>query len=357
MARVRVTPFDAEHLAGVRTLYARTFGDAAQRHFEGRFAWSRANNPLPTETFAWVLEGEGKAVLGYLAALPVPYRVFGQRLFAWTTADFMVDPAVSFHGLSLLREAVKHCPRQVSLDDVPATKALLGLLKARPAGALARWAKPLDLSLARGRLSWADHVPEALLSAGSPVLRVVDRLRRPRGLRTPVRVAFDERFDRFADAFCGVKDASVYRDAAWYRWRYGPGSPQQGAQALALLDADGELEAYTVVATSSSSSPRAAHVLELCGSPSTSLASWQALLVGALRDARNAGAQVLYAPVLEGATLVEQALGSLGFLRRHHRLTLLVRAAPTDGPLAAQLLDGPWSIQYGDAEQSHGAVT
>lgn len=357
MARVTVVPFQAGLLPQVLELYARTFGEAARRHFEGRYAWSRLHNLAPDETHAWALRSEAGAVLGYLGALPLPYRVAGTRTLAWTTADFMVDPAASFHGLTLLREAFKRCPRQVSLDDVPATKALLGLMKAKPAGQLVRWAKPLDLRVARGRLAWADRLPDDLLAAGRPLLRVVDRLRRPRGLPHAVEVPFDERFDRFAARHCGATDASVYRDAAWYRWRYGPTSPQRAVRALALLSADGELEAYTVVATGSTATPKAAWVLELCGTASTRVEQWQALLVGALRAARVTGAHTLYAPVQEGAAPREQALEGLGFLRREHRATLFVRPAPGDeAALAAQLLDGPWNIQYGDAEQSHGAV-
>lgn len=352
MARVSVAGFTPAHLAGVRALYDRTFGSAAQRHFDNRFAWSRGL--APADTFSWVLEGETKNVLGYIAALPLPYRVAGERVTAWTTADFMVDPSASFHGLSLLRETFKRCPRQVSLDDMPTTKALLGLMKAKPAGALARWAKPLDPVLAKGRYAWLDSVPSSLLSAAKPLLRVADRARRPSGLETAVEVSFDDRFDRFAAANCGTTGASLYRDAAWYRWRYGPGSPQRAVRALAIVNSNGELEAYTVVATGSTAEPKAAFVLELCGNASTSVASWQSLLVGAIRAARTTGAQVLYAPVLDGSSDIEQALSSLGFLRREHRLTLFVKPAATD---AAQLLDGPWNIQYADAEQSHGAVT
>jgi hypothetical protein len=338
-------------------LYARTFGETARRHFEARYAWSHRFNLAPEQTRAWVLRADGRPVVGFLASLPLPYRVFGQRLWAWTTADFMVDPSASFHGLTLLREAFKHCPRQVSLDDVPATKALLGVMKAKPAGEVVRWARPLDLRVARGRLAWADRMPEALLAAGRPLLRVADRLRRPRGLRETVEVFFDERFDRFAERHCGVSDASVYRDAAWYRWRYGPMSPQRAVRALALLDDAGELEAYTVIATGSTATPKAAWVLELCGRAGTGVAAWQALLVGAIRAARATGAHVLYAPTQQGATTREQALERLGFLRREHRSTLFVRPAPGDeARLATQLLDGPWNIQYADAEQSHGAV-
>jgi hypothetical protein len=358
MAKVTVTPFTPEHLAGVRALYAKTFGAVALRHFDERSRWSRTTNLAPAETFSWVLEGEGTSVLGYLVALPIPYRVAGQRLWAWTTADFMVDPSASFHGFSLLREAFKRCPRQVSLDDVPATKALLGVMKAKPAGDLVRWAKALDAVLLKREHPLASRVPDAVFSASRPLLRLVDRLRRPRGLPSVVEVPFDERFDRFAAAHCGLTGASVYRDLAWYRWRYGPGAPQRVVRALAVLSPESEIEAYTIVATQSTATPRAAYVLELCGPPSTSLASWQALLVGAIRAARGTGAQVLYAPVLEGSSAIERALASVDFLRRAHRLTLFVRPSPTDAhPLAAQLLDGPWNIQYGDAEQSHGAVT
>lgn len=354
MSKLTVTTYAPEHRAGVLTLYERTFGAAARRGFERRRRFSSEANLAPDETAAWVLRrNDDGAVLGFLAALPLPYRVRGQRLFANTTADFMVDPSAGFHGIALMRAAFARFPRQVSIDDVQTTKALLGLMKAKPVGEVARWARPLDLRLLKGRVGWVEPVPDALLAAGRPLLRVYDRLRRPRGLRDAVAVDFDARFDRFAEAYFGRDGASVYRDLAWYRWRYGPDSPQAGARAVALLDGAGELEAYAVVACPGD----AAWVLEVCGRPGTPLADWQSLLVGALRLARGSGALTLYAPTLVGNVGVEAALRSMGFMQRAHRSAVYVRPAPGDDEvLRAQMLDGPWDVQYGDAEQSHGAV-
>ncbi len=355
MGTVQLRPYAPKDLGGVLSLYTKVFGAEARRAFELRESFSRLRNLAPIETGAWVLErGADGAVLGFIAGLPLPYRVFGERFFACTTADFMVDPAAGFHGVTLMREAFKRFPRQISVDDIVGTKALMGLMKARPVGELVRWAKPLDLRLLKGRRAWADRVPEALLSAAGPVLRAVDRVRRPVGLRDDVvEVSFDARFDRFAEAYCGLEGASVYRDLAWYRWRYGPDSPQRHAKVLALLDARGELEAYTVVAAT----PSSAWVLELCGKPGTDAARWMSLLVGAVRLARRSGAQALYAPVLEGSPRLEVALAELGFLQREHRSVVYVRPAPDDvEPLRSRLLSGPWNIQFGDAEQSHGAV-
>lgn len=354
MGKVVVLPYAPEHRAGVSSLYETTFGDIARKAFEAREVFSRTRNLAPEETGAWVLQREDDArVLGFIAALPLPYRVNGRRCFAATTADFMVDPAAGFHGVTLMREAFKRFPRQVSIDDMAATKALLGLMKARPVGELARWAKPLDLRLLKGRRAWADRVPDLALASARPLLRVVDRARRPRGLREVTEVRFDDRFDRFADAHWGRAGASVYRDLAYYRWRYGPQSLQHHARVFALLDDRGALDAYTVVASSGSTG----WVLELCAPDGASAQTYQSLLVGAVRAARSSGAHVLYAPVLVGATAVESALTSLGFMQREHRSVIYARPSPTDDEaLRAGLLQGPWNVQFGDAEQSHGAV-
>lgn len=355
MGKLVVLPYSPEHRAGVLSLYETTFGSAARRAFEAREAFSRVRNLAPQETGAWVLRrDEDGRVLGFIAGLPLPYRAGGERFWACTTADFMVDPTAGFHGVTLMREAFKRFPRQVSIDDMAATRALLGLMKAKPVGELVRWAKPLDLRLLRGRRAWAGRVPEAVLAAGRPLLRVVDRVRRPIGLRAVTEVSFDARFDRFAEAHCGREGASVYRDLAYYRWRYGPGSPQAGARVLALLGAAGELEAYTVVAAT----PRSAWVLELCGGAQADEQTFASLLVGAVRLARHRGAHALYAPVRVGATREEAALRSLGFMPREHRSVVYARPALTDAEsLRARLLEGPWNVQFGDAEQSHGAVT
>lgn len=355
MGTVVMLPFSPQHRAGVLSLYATTFGDGARRAFEAREAFSRTRNLAPAETGAWVLQREGEPqVLGFLAALPLPYRVQGRCCFAATTADFMVAPAAGFHGITLMREAFKRFPRQVSVDDIAATKALLGLMKARPVGELARWAKPLDLRLLKGRRAWAAAVPDALLASARPLLRLIDRARRPAALREVTEVRFDARFDVFAEQHAGRVGASVYRDLAYYRWRYGPDSPQRDARVFALLDGRGALEAYTVVAASAS----AAWVLELCAPEGASPQTFMSLLVGALRVARSSGAPVLYAPVRVGARSVEAALEALGFLRREHRSVIFARPSPGDDEaLRAGLLGGPWNVQFGDAEQSHGAVT
>jgi hypothetical protein len=354
MGKVVVQPFASEHRDGVLALYTKTFGAQAKAAFEAREKFSRTQNLAPAETGAWVLRREDDAqVLGFIAALPLPYRVRGQRFFAATTADFMVDPAAGFHGVTLMREAFKRFPRQVSIDDMAATKALLGLMKAKPIGELARWAKPLDLRLLKGRRAWASRVPDLVLASARPLLRVADRARRPSGLREVTEVRFDARFDRFAEAHCGRSGASVYRDLAYYQWRYGAHSPQRDVRVLALLDSRGELEAYTVVATSASS----AWVLELCAPEGADSLNFMSLLVGAVRAARTSGAQVLYAPVRVGASAVETALSALGFMQREHRSVVYARPSPTDDEtLRAGLLEGPWNVQFGDAEQSHGAV-
>ncbi len=225
MAKATVARCEPAHLPQVYELYEKTFGRSGRRDFERRYRWSRLENLAPDRTFEWVLLGPDGKVAGALAALPVPYAAGGRRLWAHTTADFMVDPAFAFHGLTLMRECFKHCPRQVSLDDVAATKAVLGFFKAKAVLALARQAKALDGRVLVGRPGWPGKVPAPLRWPVGPALRLLDRVRRPGGLREAVPVPFDARFDAFAAARAESGDAAVYRDQAYYRWRYGPGSP------------------------------------------------------------------------------------------------------------------------------------
>jgi len=358
MAKATVARCEAQHLPQVFELYQRTFGGNGRRNFERRYRWSRLENLAPADTFEWVLLAEDGRVVGCLAALPVPYAVGGQRLWAHTTADFMVDPAYSFHGLSLMRECFKRCPRQVSLDDVAATKAVLGYFKARAVLTLARHAKPLDGRVLQGRPGWVGKVPPVLLAPAGPALRALDRVRRPGGLEAAVPVPFDGRFDAFAAAGAARGGASVYRDQAYYRWRYGPGSPQAGAQALALLDGSGAPRAYAVVATGTGDVPQG-HLLELVSDGPLAKEGWLALLVAAVGALRTQGASAAYAHLSEASPPeLLAAMGALGFTARAYRTTLFTRPSPADDPALGALLHDAtrWDFQYGDAEVTHSVV-
>jgi hypothetical protein len=359
MGKVAIVSCEPRHRAEVFALHAATFGGDAAQALERRYAWSRLANPAPGETGEWVAVADGARVVGYVAALPVPYRVDGQRCWAQTTADFMVAEGFTFHGLSLMKAAFQRFPRQVSLDDVKATQAVLTFMKATRVLSLGRWAKPLDARLLGTRTTWGRHVPPALLAPARHALRLVDRLRRPGGLPRAVPVPFDARFDRWAEAQCGVTGAAAYRDAAWYRWRYGPGSPQAGARAVGVLDARGELEGYAVVALRTDAEATG-HVLELCAPRTAGPELLLALLSGAVRELRRLGA---WGAVVHVTTPAPPGLGAVleacGFSPRAYRTGLYVRPAPDDAlPFASALLDGArWDFQFADAEVTHGLVT
>jgi hypothetical protein len=359
MASVTVARCEPQHLAGVLDLYTRIFGAPARAAFERRYAWSRQRNLAPLETGEWVLLAEGARVVGYLGVLPTPYSVAGRQLWAHAGADYMVDPSVTFHGLSLMKESFKRFPRQVSVDDVAATKAVMGFFKARPVMKVARYAKPLDARVLRQHRDWAARLPPALLAPARPALRLIDRLRRPRGLARAVPVPFDSRFDDYARRLAAQGGATVHRDATYYRWRYGAGSPQASARALALLGPTGAIDGYTVVTTGTGELP-AGYVLELDVATPASESQYLSLLVGALRELRAQGAYTAYVHVPEGSPAeLQRALARLGFGERAYRTTLLARAAPGEEPeVAARLLDASrWNFQYGDAEVTHGTVT
>ncbi len=359
MGRVSIIECEPKHLPEVFALHAVTFGSAAAEALEQRYAWSRRANLAPQETGEWVAIADGARVVGYVAALPVPYRVEGQQRWAQTTADFMVAEGFTFHGLSLMKAAFQRFPRQVSLDDVKATQAVLTFMKATRVLSLARWAKPLDARLLHTRTTWGQKVPAAALTPARHALRLVDRLRLPRDLAPAVPLAFDARFDRWAARECGVTGAAAYRDAAYYRWRYGPGSPQAGARAVGVLGGDGELAGYAVVARRTDAEAMG-HVLELCAPRDASAALYLALLAGAVRELRRLEAWGAVCHVPTPAPLaLQEALETSGFAARTYRAGLYVRPASDEVlTIASALLDGHrWDYQFADAEVTHGLVT
>jgi hypothetical protein len=351
---VDLLPFDKPlHFEKVLSLYGDVFGESAAASFRARFRWAQEESLFPRDTPKWVL-ADGADVVGFVAAIPQRFRIGGRDVVAHSSSDFMVRPDHRFHGIRLMREVFRRCENCVSLDDVEATIAILGLMKCRVAGELHRYAKVLDGRAARGRLTWAKNVPEAAFSLANVGLRAVDRARGSRAFEVREVAAFDARFDRFFERLASRAPAMMVRDAAYLDWRYGPSSPQARRSIGAITDPSGELLGY-VVFCASSSEDRAGWILELHGSePRDEIAL--ALLSHAVERLRESGAWLArYHHMPSSTTFSPAVLERLGFVRRQPGYRLMVKLAdPAVDAIAADARR--WNYSFGDSEASHGAA-
>ena len=60
-------------------------------------------HPLGGEMRRWVAATEDGEVVGHLAAVPQYYRISGERVVAYTPADYQALPGYGFHAFSLMR--------------------------------------------------------------------------------------------------------------------------------------------------------------------------------------------------------------------------------------------------------------
>ena len=122
------------HLPEVRDT---AFFNTVYQWFEG--------HPLADQVYRWVAVTEDGEVVGHLSALPLYYRVNGQRVVAHTPGDYMVDPRYGFYALSLMRKFFRTCENCVACDMVPATITVETRLGAEISGDLGYAAKLLNV--------------------------------------------------------------------------------------------------------------------------------------------------------------------------------------------------------------------
>lgn len=342
-------------LGEVFRLYEDVFGASFALRFRARFHWAFEQNPLAEHTRRWVL-AKGGEVVGFLGALPLAYVVGGERLIAHTPCDFMVAPALRFHGIRLMQEALRVCGSCVSSDDVPATICVTRWLGAEPVGSLVRYMKPLDTRLLEER-GVVRPLPRLLHWPISAGLRVAQRARRELA-RGPARklvvrdgVGIDERFARLNEALAAITGATVERDLRFFHWRYGPGSPHAHRRLSLLVDDDEELLGYAIHLPPEGPS-RVGAILDVQVHPNAPAGAREALLVHAVRRLRRAGAYaVRYDELRASRADVDPLLRRLGFTPRGEQ-QLLVRMHDERAQEVASRLES-WSLRYGDSESSH----
>lgn len=196
------------------------------------------SHPLADQMHRWVLDADG-GIVGHLAALPQYYRINGRRVVAHTPAEYVVLPEYGFHAITLMRKFFRTCENCVTSDTAPAVIGVEKRLGAEEAGEFRFGAKLWNVSMIPGFPAWTPAPITRLCNRG---LRTVDRALNAAtfvdDLRAEVLEGFDESFDVLFESVAAGVPCVPEKDAAFLRWRYGPGSPQSSATVLGVRDGE-----------------------------------------------------------------------------------------------------------------------
>ena len=346
--KVAVRPFastDLEGIARLRTLaYPRP--EAWDTDWQSSVWRWLGTHPLANEIHRWVLATEEGEVVGHLAALPQFYRICGQRVVAHTPADYAVLSGYGFHALSLMRRFFRTAQNCVACDTAPEVISVQTRLGAKEAGKLRFAAKVWDVTGVPNLPTSIPMPASHLLNWG---LRVVDGvLSKPLSagdLRVEVLDGFDASFDELFESVAAAVLCMPEKDAAFLRWRYGPGSPQYPVTILGVRDGE-TLLGYAVLWVTKEGG---AYLLDLTTLPGRRDVA-RSLLRQAIRHFARAGVHSIRYRFVESQTSprTKDAWRS-GFFLSRRRSTLLVKFA--DRELHEVANDtANWSYSFGDGE-------
>ena len=362
-------------------------------HFSHVYRWFRTH-PLGDEVRRWAVF-DGDQAVGHVAAVPQYYRLGGQRVVAFSPANYMVHPQYGFQAFLLMRAYFRSCENLVTTDEVPAVIQLESRMGAAVAGEMSHAAKLLNVSRLpvppipapiRRALNLKDdsepahgfpgHRPEredmeALSeSQERPAPPMRPRLPLPgpikglmnRGLEAADKVlgaisgsglkveeveSFDESFDELFEAVAETIPCVAEKDAAFLRWRYGPDSPQAPVTVLGVWGEEGLL-GYAVVWVRTTGED--GQILDLMTLPGRYDAA-RVLLRETVRFFRREGIHIIRYRFLQSPTAPRSKdLWRLGFFFRSGRSNMfLVKFADKKLHEMALNLDN-WSYSLGDGE-------
>jgi len=359
-------------------------------YYSALYRWYQ-EHPLSGKTYRWVAVTEEGEVVGHLTAFPQFYRIDGQRVVAHTPGDYMVLPQHGFQAIMLMRSFFRQVENCVVCDMVPAVIGVETRLGAEVVGDLPYAAKLMNVSRlpmppvpaplrrllrlpeqfapARGFTDRPgaeaheveEHVAPPAARPRAPIprplqglmnrgLQAVDEaLGRGLGgdLEAEVLDSFDDSFDDLFERVAAVVPCLAEKDAAFLRWRYGPGSPQAPVTVLGVRSR-GRMLGYAVLKAAFHGQD--GYILDL-----TTLPGRQdvvgALLRETVRSFRRMGVQIIRYRFVESPSSPRSTdLWRLGFFfRRGRRHKLLVKF--TDSGLHETTGDlANWSLSFGDGE-------
>lgn len=354
MSKVRVRECGSEEFReGVAVLRSKVYAHQYEDYPEAfdinwhvaMWKWAETH-PLGDGVHRWILD-DGEQVVGFLGAVPQHYRIGGERVVAHTPADYMVLPGYGFHALSLMRRFFRETENCVACDQVQAAIEVETRMGARESGELLYAAKLLDLSRLPRLPRGVPKFPLKALTAGIKASDAV--LGRVFGEKLEVEDldGFDESFDALFEKVAATVSCIPEKDAAFLRWRYGPGSPQAPVELIGVRDGR-ELLGYAVLRVTMEGDN--GYVLDLMTLPGRRDVA-RALLREAVRRFTRSGVYIARYRYLESpASPGMRDLNKLGFFfRKQRRHRLLVKFA--DRGLHKIALDaGGWSYNIGDGE-------
>jgi hypothetical protein len=359
-------------------------------YYSALYRWYQ-DHPLSGKLYRWVSVTEEGEVVGHLTAFPQFYRIDGRRVVAHTPGDYMVLPQHGFQAIMLMRSFFRSTENCVVCDMVPAVISVETRLGAEVVGDLKYAAKLMNVSRlpmpsvpaplrrllnlpqqfapARGFTDRPgaeaheveEHVAPPAPRPRAPIprplqgllnggLRAVDEALGS-GLGGDLEVealdGFDDSFDDLFERVAAVVPCTVEKDAAFLRWRYGPGSPQSPVTVLGVRSGRRML-GYAVLKAAFHGQD--GYILDLTALPGRQDVVL-ALLRETVRSFRRMGVQIIRYRFVESPTSPRSAdLRRLGFFsRRGRRHKLLVKFADTSlRETTGDLVN--WSLAFGDGE-------
>jgi len=359
-------------------------------YYSALYRWYETH-PLADEMHRWVATTKEGEVVGHLAAFPQYYRIDGQRVVAHTPGDYMVLPQFGFQAIMLMRSFFRATENCVVSDMVPAVISIETRLGAKVAGELQYAAKLMNVSRlpmpsvpapvrrifklpeqfapARGFTDRPgaesneveEHIAPPAPRPRAPIpgpvkgllnrgLRAVDETLGKRfggDLEAEVLQGFDASFDDLFERIAAVVTCLAEKDAAFLRWRYGPGSPQAPVTVLGVRSG-GRLLGYAVLKAAFHGQD--GYILDLMALPGRRDVVL-ALLRETVRYFRKTGVQIIRYRFLESPPSPGPTdLRRLGFFyRRGRRHKLLVKFKDAHlHETASDLVN--WSHSFGDGE-------
>jgi hypothetical protein len=390
--KVAVRPLESADLPGIERLRTTVYPHYPEAFDHGWHAsiwrWLESH-PAASELHRWVLETEAGEIVGHLAATPQFYRVNGQRVLAHTPADYQVLPQYGFHALLLMRKFFRTVQNCVACDMLPTVISVETRMGAEVVGGLHYAAKLLNVSrlpappipasvrrllgLREPSLS-EDADGAGVLGQGPVIPPPRPRAPIPRPLKSflngglqgidealgsifggrlkvEVLEGFDESFDELFEKISSRVSCLPEKDAAFLRWRYGPGSPQAPVLILGVRDGEGLL-GYAVlrVTRKSLDNLHDAYILDLMALPERHDVA-RTLLQESVRFFRRAGVPIVRYRFLMSPTSPRTSdLWCLGFFYRNERRNMLLVKFADRGlhKMAKDLAS--WSYSIGDGE-------
>jgi hypothetical protein len=359
-------------------------------YYSNLYRWYR-DHPLSDELYRWISVTEEGEVVGHLTAFPQFYRIDGRRVVAHTPGDYMVLPQHGFQAIMLMRSFFRQTENCVVCDMVPAVIGVETRLGAGVVGDLRYEAKlmyvsrlpmpsvpaplrrllnlPQQFAPARGFTDRPgadtheveEHVAPPAPRPRAPIPRPLRALMN-RGLAAVDEAlgssfggdleveeldSFDDSFDDLFERVAAVVPCTAEKDAAFLRWRYGPGSPQAPVSVLGVRSG-GRMLGYAVLRTAFHGQD--GYILDLTALPGRQDVV-RALLRETVRSFRRMGVQIIRYRFVESPTSPRSTdLRQLGFFRRRGRSHKLLTKFTGKG--LRQTTDdlANWSMSFGDGE-------